>query len=180
MNGNEQCILAVLCVKDKRSIKVDSVRRPTLAILGQANERLTSNMMRSKCLKALAQIHKGSLCMLHLLGDVVVVVLFVKAFAAFAFDHHFVAQDGMADVVNALQVQEKEFAVLGDVFLGDEGRIIFQDDREQFILEKLDLVLEKIQSRQPFRVLFVQLIEGGHAFFFYACVKDRRSCLSES
>jgi hypothetical protein len=114
-----------------------------------------SNMVRSKRLEAFAQFHQRSLHVLHLLADVVVVMLLAKALTSSFFDHLLMSQDVMPNVVDAPQMQEKQFAVLRHMLLGQGGMIVFQDGGKEFVLKKLDLVLEEVQLTDPLLVVVV-------------------------
>ena len=116
-------------------------------------------MVACKRLEALAQIHQRSFEVCHLFAEVIVVVIGIKGFPAFAFDHEFVAQNQMPLIVDALERQEKQVAVFLHMFLGHWRMIVVQNGRKQLLLEEFDLVLVKIQFAEPSFVVFVQFVE---------------------
>ncbi len=116
-------------------------------------------MVACEGLEALAQVHQRSLEVRHLFAEMIMVVVGVKGFAAFAFNHEFVPKDQMPLIINAFEGQEKKIAVFLHMLLRHGRMIIVQNCREQLLLKKLDLVLVEIQFAEPSFVVFVQFVE---------------------
>lgn len=116
-------------------------------------------MVACEGLEALAQVHQRSLEVRHLFAEMIMVVVGIKGFAAFAFDHEFVPKDQMPLIVNAFECQEKKVAVLLHMLLSHGRMIIVQNRRKQLPLKEFDLVLVKIQFAEPSFVVFVQFVE---------------------
>jgi hypothetical protein len=120
------------------------------------------DVMRSKCPKPFPQLHQRMFQFAHVGMEAVMVMNPLEALPAFTLDHHLMSKDLMPQIVNTSEVQEKQFPVFGYVLFGDRPMVRFQNGGEQFVLEELDLVLEKVQFTEPIQVILVQFIEGCH------------------
>jgi hypothetical protein len=122
--------------------------------------------MAGKGAEPLPKLHEDLLHVFHLLGDMAMVMQVVKAFSPLPLDHHLMPKDQVSQVIQALQVEEEQLPVLGNMLLGDGRMILSQNGCEQGLLEKFDLVLIEVDLTEPMQVVFMELIQIHHPMIF--------------